>query len=848
MVRSIMLGLLVGSCLVVLVGCGDLDLRAQPQVVRALFDPDESKIPMPSDVLRGDDGRLDLPDDDMDKTTAERELYTFMNTLEGWPSTYVAEVEFALPLAVNSVTRDTIQVWEWYNGKKTRVPLIKPELSTDGKTVEIKPPEGGWTRGATIVAIVLGGAKGVMGAKGEVVDCDPAFYYVRQPSPLTRTEWFRAFPGTTLTERQDTAKDLEEVRVKLDPYFMDAEQRLSIKREQIASMWAFTINNHTEVLMDKESGEMPLPIDLLINPKTGLLDIPIRTTDSERNKAFKKELRVFDGFGTTSGLLFEFNAPMDSTTITNKTVQLYEVATGAPVPTTVELASDLVRVELTLQKPPLKEKTTYAVVIRPEVKDAKGRPIRPMLTGHFLMAKNPLVVKGVKQIDSLEDEDIEKLEAVRKKLAPLMVRLGRSAVQLAWPITTMTITAPLLKAVKAAETLKMPVDPVDIVFKTAVKAVLEFPIGILSVFKVKEVIEGNITTPDFIDPVTRAWYPDGSHKERLVPFMMTIPDGAKPDKPLPVVIFGHAIVCERRFVLAVADAFFKKAFAAVLFDFPFHGTRTACAWNGPICLPNPLSDKGEMICADPCPSGATCSDDGQCRDKTNKVTEFSKWPIIPFPQGSGSAFIEIDHIYATRHHFSQAVTDLGALSRSLRKGNWKKAIGYTLKTDEMFYIGQSLGGIIGATYVAVDPTVKRAVLNVPGANLVPMFVDSTYFGPHIDAFLKREGIKKGTEEHQRFLNVARIFTDAVDPINVARFLSTDTLPGQGGKNDREVLVQMATLDFIIPNSSTRALTRVGGVHKKDYTAEHAFLVIPVEPAYLPGLNDAAAFIAGTLKP
>jgi hypothetical protein len=59
---------------------------------------------------------------------------------------------------------------------------------------------------------------------------------------------------------------------------------------------------------------------------------------------------------------------------------------------------------------------------------------------------------------------------------------------------------------------------------------------------------------------------------------------------------------------------------------------------------------------------------------------------------------------------------------------------------------------------------------------------------------------------------------------------------------------MATLDFVIPNTSTKHLASHAGVPRRDYVAEHAFLVIPVEPAYPAGTSDAADFLAGSLKP
>ena len=59
---------------------------------------------------------------------------------------------------------------------------------------------------------------------------------------------------------------------------------------------------------------------------------------------------------------------------------------------------------------------------------------------------------------------------------------------------------------------------------------------------------------------------------------------------------------------------------------------------------------------------------------------------------------------------------------------------------------------------------------------------------------------------------------------------------------------MATLDIIIPNVYTELLQTVTGAPRRDYVGEHGFLVIPVEPAYIPGVTDLANFLDGTLTP
>jgi hypothetical protein len=59
---------------------------------------------------------------------------------------------------------------------------------------------------------------------------------------------------------------------------------------------------------------------------------------------------------------------------------------------------------------------------------------------------------------------------------------------------------------------------------------------------------------------------------------------------------------------------------------------------------------------------------------------------------------------------------------------------------------------------------------------------------------------------------------------------------------------MATLDAVIPNTNTQQLQTLSGAPRRDYVAEHGFLVIPVEPACLPGQADLGNFLNGSLMP
>jgi hypothetical protein len=812
-----------------------LELEDTPRVIHARFDPDEDAIPMPNDLLRDDDaGHLDIPVDDEDLTDAEIELYTNLNRLDGWPSTYQAKVEFSGSISEDTVDPDTVQIWEW-SPEPVRVTEVTGATARAGQELLIDPPENGWKPGHEYVIFVRGGEDGVLGRLGEKVVADTAFYFLRLQEKLDTPAQAhqRAFPGDTREERLETARDLEEVRVELVEYF-DFFDSVGIPREDIAVLWNFTVSEHAELAMDEATERMPLPFDLLLDPMTGKVDLAYSEDDTDLVRTAKRNVNGLDGFALSGTLMFEFSRALDPATVTPEQVELYELGGSPdPLPVDARLLPDGIHVVVEPQDLPLKEQTTYSLVVYDGLLDRAGLRVVPMPAGYFLKSESPIAVGQISQIGTLSDVDAVRIEGVREKVAPLLDRIGREGVVTAWPFTTQTVLPLLLDAIDAAEDLQVPVDPDNLVHMSPLDALLDFLIGIESIINVKEVVHGTIKSPVYLDRVTRGFREDGDYELEDIAFTMTIPDNVPPEHPLPVVIFGHGLMTERRFVLALGDWLGEKGFAVIAIDLPYHGTRTHCIHGGPMSVPHPLT--GELIGLEPCADGTTCAADGRCVDAQGNGNALSQWPIIGYPMASGAAFLEIEEITNSRDHFVQAMIDLQALKRSLKEGDWEPAIGYRLVTDRMYYVGQSLGGILGGIFVPINDDIERAVLNVPGADVVDMFNDSVFFGPQVDAFFVREDITRGSYEAERFFNVARWIMDAADPHSVAHMLQ--------GRNG---FIQMALLDIIITNPYTEKLQAISGLPMKDYPAEHAFLVIPLEQ--IAGATDMRNFIAGEFNP
>ncbi len=821
--------------LVFTASCTSLELDPPGSVIHARFDPDASVVPMPTDVLRdAAAGRLNLPND-TDKERAklnptEAEFYQYLETLDGWSSLMSATVEFTGAIDDKSITDGTVQIWHWGTVPE-RVADARLTLSADGTKLTIDPPRTGWLRGDRYVALVRGGSKGVVGRGGEKVDCDAAFYFLRQTEALDTPGHEHAFPGDDHDERVSNANRLEGIRKDLVGAF-DYFAAKNVPRDEVAALWAFTVTKQTELAMDQPSQRIPLPIDMMVDPTTGRVDVPAAPWDSAVEAEAKGRLKDLDGAALTGSQLFELTAPANSGSVTEQNVRLYQIGSVQPVlvPATVELLADKVHLIVTPKSGRLTEKTSYALVVDKAVQDQTGKTPAIMPIGHFLRSQTPVLVDGVSQIRAIGNQDALKLEKARQQLAPVLDALGRDHILAAWPFTTMSVEQPLVALRETATTLAVPADPANIVRMTPGEALADFPFGIGSIVNVSRVYHGTIKTADFLDKKTRQWRGDGGNDVHDIKFTMTMPKG-NATGPVPVVIFGHGLITESRFVLAVGDALAAKGFAAISIDFPYHGGRTYCAKGGPISVVDPLD--GSLASLEPCSAGTTCNDEGKCVDAQGNGNKLATFGVIDMPVASGAMFLEIEHIANSKDHFQQALVDLGALDRSLRLGNWQAVTGRAVDTSKIYYAGQSLGGIMGAVFLGTNPDIKRAVLNVPGANLVPMFDKSTFFSGQMNAFFTRQHIERESFEGRRFLTVAKWFMDRVDPQHLGPVIAA-----------RSLLLQMAKLDFIIPNDNTKVLEAVTGAPRRDYIAEHGFLTIPLEPEYFRGVTDLAKFLNG----
>ena len=117
--------------------------------------------------------------------------------------------------------------------------------------------------------------------------------------------------------------------------------------------------------------------------------------------------------------------------------------------------------------------------------------------------------------------------------------------------------------------------------------------------------------------------------------------------------------------------------------------------------------------------------------------------------------------------------------------------------NKIAYVGGSMGGILGAIFIGVEPRIKAAALLVAGGNMSLMIKESQHYTmPAIREYLENENMPY--KELQKFL-------DPIDPINFIDKFSPRPLVFHLGKYDR-----------IVPAEAGEQLFRKAGEPKKVY--------------------------------
>jgi len=617
---------------------------------------------------------------------------------------------------------------------------------------------------------------------------------------------------------------------------------------------------------DPSNSVVPFPTNLLFSGTTDLtLNIPVPNPDDFSNP--RVAINALDGWSTVSPWSTSFSvAPRPNSLVAGSTVRVFEVTLTGPgggvTGVVRELAptADFVvavppsdtsgRTLAIVPTRPLKQLTSYMAVLTDGIVDSRGNDATPDQTYFLAKRTTALCVGGVSQEPLLPNATACALEPLRQLInsqenAAAAAGIAKNRIVLSWVATTQSIT-PVMGAVQA-RTAQSPVAATQIL-STGLNLSQINP----ALPPIADVYIGTLDLPYYLSapsaaaptaPLNTFWraapgayvppfngfglnptstfvtfanpFPVATSTQK-VPVLMTIPNAnsgrTRPATGWPIIIYQHGITRDRSDAFAVAGALASQGFAVVAIDAPLHGITSATS---------PLNIANTPFAA----AGA--------RERTFNVDYVNNTTGAPGPDGvvdsSGTHFINLGSLLTSRDNIRQAAADLLVLARAIPTMRYSST-GTDFDGARIGFVGQSLGGIIGSSFLGVQPDVSTALLNVPGGGIARLLEASPTFGPRIRAGLAAPpaNLQPGTPDYDSFFGAAQTVIDSADPINWALPANNSLL------SSKRILLQEVVgggtvlPDQVIPNavagaplSGTEPLIRILGLATITQTTQSA---------------------------
>ncbi len=607
---------------------------------------------------------------------------------------------------------------------------------------------------------------------------------------------------------------------------------------------------------------IPFPNNLLLDRATGRVNLPAQCNESPTAKALREGvLNKLDGFGTYQPAInLTFTAPVDLESLKDHAVLVKRATRGTAVDPTkaqsipvVPIASKATRfnadcsdstsVEQITFIPalPLEQRSTYVFALVDGV-TGPGGPLTPSSAWALVREPEPVVVfddagnyvSDRTPLDPAKPEDLVTLRGIDqlwKAHAPALAFLAQTgranaSVLVATEFTTQTTTEPLDTAIAGSPASKLAALPLlgnqsltaaaanrtapydqCVAADTNTQCYLKVTLGagnyatgsarcaqlgcaaigdvvgslVMSKQYQLDVPAGAITIPGpWSDPRTpmvvhdvNTANPLASDAQAKLGALVMIPATAAPASGYPTVVFQHGLGRSRTDAFAIAGRLASQGFATVAIDAVGHDSRAVR-----------ISSDAARGCANPTPTTAP-----QC--------------YAPFLS---------PNLAATRDGIRQTVLDHHQLVTSLKACGTTNCGALKVDASRIFYMGQSLGGIIGGVTASLRSDINAAVLNVPGfgwadilentatlqirCSLVDGLIDAGILTGAKSDVVAKTGLCMGDDwktqpGYRQFAVIGRWVLDSADPANFAPRLAT-----------KKLLVQRVDKDQVVPNIAT----------------------------------------------
>jgi pimeloyl-ACP methyl ester carboxylesterase len=640
-------------------------------------------------------------------------------------------------------------------------------------------------------------------------------------------------------------------------------------------------------------GVMPFPNDLLFNgSKTGQLNIPGSTTVAQNGPLL--EQNHLDGFGTQSDISVYFTSSIDKSSITPADVIVLKVAsdvstkavstTGTVTP--LKMGTDFsaevspgidVGGSILTIKPlhPLAASTvdpttkqpvpaTYLVIVTNGLKDTSGNAASASPDYSKILAADLPVLKGGK-MGTTGDATLNQVAlftlpqlavAAGAKIDPTTIAITFSFSTEYLGISLAEIDATAAPTTQTGTGIFDTGQTVCDVLVLSKQLANSAACASVPGSTVTEVFAGDVALPYYLTvpakgstaALTDSWHnakgtdtalnssdptsfvPKPTTTTNVIPVLVAIPTlaCAMPGGGWPVVIFQHGITRNREDMLGIASTLAVGAApglctAVIAIDLPLHGVTDTT---------DPFY-KNQLFTGTPAAAALTAAVSERTFDMDANGVAGATGKNIG---GSGAQFINLNSTITSRDNLREGAADLINLVATLPNMAAVGAGVNTFDSTQVFYVGHSLGGIIGTTFLGADsagasltttvPKIKTATLANPGGHIAELLRTSAEFEPIIDAGLAKQGLVKGTQEYYDFYSQAQAVVEDGDPANYAVLAAAGhpihmiEVVG-GGDFGTGVAAACNLTDQVVPNSSTDLLASLMGLTQIDTTTPAA---------------------------
>jgi Bacterial virulence factor lipase N-terminal len=566
-------------------------------------------------------------------------------------------------------------------------------------------------------------------------------------------------------------------------------------------------------------------------------------------------INTLDGFSTQPRITVPFTGAIDTASVTSDTVYLLnlgDVQTGRGLGTRVGINQRLwdpaTNTLVFESEELLQEHSRYVLIVTDGVRDASGKPI-----------------KRTKMEDG-DDGDNEKErsenargrgndEYQRDLRDALRSHRGAGKVVAASVFTTQTSTGDLTKIMRQIKaTTPAPASfmlgtaggaNVRSVFNLANVQSIQFnrqvataptfqtaflPTPALGIVTgaVGQIAYGKFNSPNYqtsgqyipATPTGNSGSPQVLGSSELV-FQLFVPAGTKPAGGWPVAIFGHGFTDSMYGApWTVASVFASQGIATLSINVVGHG-------GGALGTLDVLR-AGDVPVSVPAGGRGIDQDGNGSIDSTEGVNAAAPRAII-----------------GSRDGLRQTVIDLMQLVRQVELGIDIDGDGTAdLNAQRIYYAGQSFGGIYGTKLLGIEPNIKAGVPNVPGGSITEVarlgafrFLTAVALATRTPQLLNvaptpnvpvpfnlnfNENIPlrnlplvvnnvPGATAIAQVLDRFEWVQQSGNPVSYAPLIRKSPLPGSAAKS---VIIQFAKGDVTVPNPTTSAILRAGGLQDR----------------------------------